>query len=374
MRGLVIMLMALDHVRDFFHLGAFLYQPLDVATTTPALYVTRWITHLCAPTFVLLAGISAWLQGDKRRDPPALARFLVTRGLWLAFLEFGVISFAWHFTANGAQLGVIWAIGMSMVLLAPFAWAGPGAALAVGLLLIFGHNLLDGLDPATTAAPVVVRLLIGPAAIIGAFPVEVGYPVLPWTGIMLVGFGLGPLFGRPAGERDRVLRLVGIGALVLFTLLRASHGYGDPLPWQERGDAAATLGAALDVLKYPPSLHYTLVTLGLSLLILSTADHWPAWASDRLLVFGRVPLFFYLGHLYLIHLAELGSGVAAGYPPELFTDLFLGGGERMSAAGWGVPLWAVYAIWVGVLAAMYGPCRWFGRIKASRKDWWMSYL
>ena len=377
MRGLVIVIMALDHVRDYFFEGAGRFDPLDLGQTTALVFATRWITHFCAPTFLLLAGISAFLNGARMGDPRALARFLLTRGLWLILLEATVISLGWDFTTHMIVFQVFWAIGASMILLAPFAWAGPRAALVVGAVLIAGHNAFDAVkaaDVGTWAAPFDLLLNGEGFSMLGGGRLLIGYPALPWAGIMLLGYGLGPLFRRDAAARARMLRWIGAGFVAAFLALRLVHGYGDPNGWVAYPTGVQTLGDILDTTKYPPSFHYTLMTLGPVLLLLPAMEGLRGPVARVLLTYGRVPLFFYVCHLWLVHGAQYLAGTALGFPGHVFTDLFVTGEKAAAAVGWGVPLWATYLVWLAVLAVLYPACAWFGRVKARRRDWWLSYL
>lgn len=374
MRGLVIALMALDHVRDFFLRDAFAFDPLDVERTSAALYATRWVTHLCAPTFVVLAGVAAFLHG-RRRTSGQLARFVATRGLWLIVLEFTVMSLGWSFAFPRPFLQVIWAIGWSMLLLAPLVRLGPGVTLAVGVAIIAGHNLLDPVTPASSGMPILWRFLHeGGFAEVGGQPVALlAYPIVPWVGVIALGYGLGPVFTWEAGRRRRLLSVLALAMLATFVALRLAHGYGDPSDWVARPGWAATLGDALDVQKYPPSLHYVLVTLGLAFLILPRLARARGALADVLVTFGRAPLFFYVLHVYLIHALAVAAATLAGFPPGLLIDQMVNM-EALIASGWGVPLWGVYAVWLVVLAMLWPACRWFAAVKARRRDPWLSYL
>ena len=272
MRGLVIVLMALDHVRDYFHSGAFTFSPLDPERTTAALYATRWITHLCAPTFVFLAGVAAFLQAAKGKQTPHLSRFLLMRGLWLVALELTVVSFGWSFAMPYPLfLQVIWAIGCSMVALAGLVWLPRVAVLVVGIAIVAGHNLLDPLTPDQFGAFAVAWKFLheGGRLFVGDTPIGfVSYPVLPWIGVIALGYGLGAVFLEPAQKRDRTLLLLGAAMIALFILLRGFNLYGDPGPWTAREDVVRSAMAFLNVAKYPPSLMYVLATLGLGFLLI----------------------------------------------------------------------------------------------------------
>ena len=364
LRGLVMTLMALDHARDFFS-GARV-DPLDVANTTPALFFTRWVTHFCAPVFVLLAGAGARLS---RR--PDISRFLLTRGLWLVLLELTIVRLGWffNFDYSFAVGQVIWAIGWSMVALAGLVRLPPALVPALGLVIIAGHNLLDGREPAGALWSVLHTgqpILVPP----GAMFVPV-YPLLPWIGVIAVGYGLGAVLARPPEARERWL--IGAGATLIagFVVLRATNLYGDAHSWAPQSTAFRTLLSFLDTTKYPPSLLYVMMTLGPALLVLALAERRLAAALPALVTFGRVPLFFYVLHIPLIHgLAVLAAFAGGGNAGVLFTNTFL----FARPEGYGFGLGVVYAVTGGVLLALHPACRWFAGVKARRRDPWLSYF
>jgi uncharacterized membrane protein len=371
LRGLVIVLMVLDHVRDFFHSQAFLFNPTDPTRTTIALYATRWVTHLCAPTFVFLAGVSAYLQGVNGKAPGELARFLAMRGIWLLVLELTIIGFGLNF-APIVFLQVIWAIGISMLLLALLvrlraAWIG-----ALGMAIVAGHGLLEPIDAAELGSlgPLWLALFeIGPLRSVPGF---LAYPVIPWFGVMCLGYGLGFVFTLPATRRRRLLAMIGTGALLAFVLLRALNGYGDPAPWRSFPNASQTVLSFLNVSKYPPSLLYVLVTLGISCLLLPVLERLRGPIANVLLAFGRTPLFTFVLHIYVAHGAALLLGVLAGLPASLFANFILDP-SRLVRAQWGFSLVGVYVAWLAVLAVLYPLASWFAEVKRRRRDWWLSY-
>ena len=385
LRGLVIAIMVLDHVREYFSNTALVFQPTDLAQTTPALFFTRWITHLCAPTFVLLAGASAYLQRDAARTRGAglgpVARFLLTRGAWLVVLEATAVSFALNFDAPFVLLEVIWAIGVGLMTLAALLWLPPAAVLALGVLAVAGHQALASLPGASSDA---WRLPFGlgplPAAL--GIPGVVAYPALPWAGVLWMGYGIGHVFTRPERDMRRALVAIGAGALALFAVLRAVNGYGDPAPWspQPRG-AVYTALSVLNVSKYPPSLLFVLLTLGISLPLGAALDAAVARSRARLdevlprflLALGRTPLFTFLVHLYLVHGLAMLVGVLLGVPAAHFTNFVVDSG-RLRDAGWGVSLPVVYAIWLLVLVALYPLARSYATYRERRRAWWLRYL
>jgi uncharacterized membrane protein len=367
LRGLVMVLMALDHVRDYF--TELRFDPVDLSQTYPALFVTRWITHFCAPTFVLLAGTSAWFV-SQRRDRASLSRFLLSRGLWLIALEFTVVNFAWTFDATyraGLGVQVIWAIGCSMVVLSVLVRLPVAVVGAFGLLMIFGHNAFDGIKPEAFGAwaPLWTILHVqGPTPFM-----FVAYPLIPWIGVMAAGYALGSVYALPEARRRRTLVLLGAGAIGLFVVLRGLNVYGDLVPWSTQATPTLNAMAFMNLTKYPPSLLYLLATLGPALLALVAFEHARGPAARFLVTIGRVPLFFYVLHIALAHLLAGLAALALGFGPEILTNP-----PWQYSPGWGFGLLGVYGIWIAVVFALYPACRWFAGIKARRRDWWLSYL
>ncbi len=375
MRGLVICLMVLDHVRDFFMrnaTGAGPDAPLDLDTTNPALFATRWITHLCAPTFVLLAGVGAYLQGANGKSAGDLSRFLLTRGLWLIVLELTVIGFGWQFTPVLLFLQVIWAIGWSMVLLSFLTWAPSRAILALGVVIVAGHNLLDPIQPGTFGAfaPLWNAIHVTSVVPVAGYPVLFAYPILPWFGVICLGYGLGELFLRPTPDRRQVLTVLGLSMIAAFIALRSLERYGDSKPWEVHPELWKTVGDFMDVQKYPPSLQFVLITIGVTLVMIPFLERLKGPAAAFLLPFGRAPLFAYILHIWLAHLLAMAVGVALGLPASGFLNpLFVGPPD-----GWGFSLIQTYGWWALILALLYVPTRWFAGVKARRRDWWLGYL
>jgi uncharacterized membrane protein len=305
-----MIIMALDHVRDYFHAGAFVNDPLDLNTTTPVLYFTRWITHYCAPLFMFLSGVSASLVGQ-RKGKAYLTRFLITRGLWLIFLELTVVCFAWFFnpTFTTQLLGVIWALGFSMIFLAGFIHFPKWLTISIGMLMVFGHNLLDGIQVNSSTAATFGWSVLHQFSFfkLGAFNVVAAYPLIPWIGVMALGYCLGSIYkkGENLQKRKNFLLTVGAISLVLFFALRFSNVYGDPFKWTEQRSGLYTFLSFLSVTKYPPSLLYLLVTIGPGLIFLALAENVRGGIARRIKTIGRVPMFYYLTHLYLIHIGAL---------------------------------------------------------------------
>lgn len=370
LRGLVMIVMALDHTRDFFAAGG--VNPRDVAD--PALFLTRWVTHFCAPVFVFLAGVSAFLHGANGRSLPDLSRFLATRGLWLILIELTVVRLAWTFSLdlNYFFTQVIFAIGASMIVLSMLIHLPRRAVAAIGLLLIAGHNLLDPITSAAfgKAAPV-WNVLHEPAMLqFGTVRWLAVYPLIPWIGVMAAGYALGPVFLCPRHERARFLVRLGLAVTIGFVVLRTTNLYGDPAPWTMQPTISATILSFINCEKYPPSLLYLMMTLGPALLMLATHESVRGRIADGVTVFGRVPFFYYVVHIYFIHalavLFAAATSSAAGwlfgpFPPD-------------KPESYGIGLAGVYVIWLAVVAALYPLCRWFAAIKQRRTDWWLSYL
>jgi uncharacterized membrane protein len=374
LRGLVICIMVLDHVRDYFHASG-QFDPLNLDVTNPALFLTRWITHFCAPTFVFLAGVSIWLQASRGKTGWALSRFLLTRGLWLILLELTVIGFAWQFWGYSLVfLQVIWAIGASMVVMAALVWLPVNALLALGVVILIGHNLLDPIQPDQLGAfaPGWMALHVQGVQPVGRLPVLFAYPFVPWLGIMLFGYGFGRVFELPEAKRRRTLTVVGLGMIAAFLILRGFQIYGDPGDWQVQNALWKTVGDFVDVRKYPPSLLYALMTLGPVLVLLPWLERVRGLPAKVLLPIGRAPLFAYVLHIYVAHGLLVLIGTAMGWPLRAFINPFFDPQPEMK--GWGLSLLATYGVWLLVLAILYLPTRWFADVKARRRDWWLGYL
>jgi len=367
LRGLVMVLMALDHVRDFFTDVRF--DPLDLSQTTAALFLTRWITHFCAPTFVLLAGVSAYLTG-RSCTRAELSRFLWTRGLWLVVLEVTLMSLVWTFNVrydHGLFLQVIWAIGVSMLVLAALVHLPMPQIAAFSLVIIGGHNLLDGIEPQSFGAWAPLWSLLHVQE-----PIPYGfvaYPLIPWIAVMSLGYCIGSLFDLERERRRQWFVYLGAGSLTLFVLLRATNVYGDPIDWTLQSTTVRTLLSFVDVHKYPPSLQYVLLTLGAALLSLAALESVRGKFAEVLRTFGRVPLFFYVLHVALAHLAAGIVGLATGFGTALLSGDFMQVPQQ-----WGFGLPVVYLAWLLVIATLYPACRWFAAVKRRRDDWWLSYL
>lgn len=373
LRGLVIVLMVLDHVRDYVHAPALVFNPTDLTQTHPLLFMTRWITHLCAPTFVFLAGVSIFMQRANGKAPSTLGRFLLTRGVWLILLEFTIINFGFNWGPPLAFGQVIWAIGASMVLMSLAVRLPAMAVLGLGAAIVVGHQFVaSSIDTAQLGSWTQAWFFTmqpGPTTFVRGF---IPYPVIPWFGVMCLGYGLGFVFRQDAQQRRRSVLQLALSFLVAFVVLRAINGYGDPAPWSVQSSAVMTLLSFINVSKYPPSLMYVLVTLGVSMLLFLAVDKLVGRLRASLLAFGRTSLFTYVLHIYLAHGVALLIGVLGGLSATYYFDFlprYAGG-----AAGQGYDLPIVYATWLAVLLMLYPVSSWFARVKRERRDWWLSYL
>ncbi len=379
LRGLVMVIMALDHTRDFIHQEAMTGDPLNFATTSPLLFLTRWITHFCAPVFVFLAGTSAFFQ-SLRKSKGELCSFLVKRGLWLILAEVTIVTFGISFDISfGAFfLQVIWAIGISMVFLGLAVWLPFKLIFAIGLLIVLGHNSLDYYEAGLKERPGLFYSLLHTQNFIPITENKVLgilYPFLPWTGLMFLGYCFGRLFTRYEGaERKKVLAYLGAGFIVFFILLRALNGYGDPSHWAAQKNSLFTFFSFINTTKYPPSLLFMCMTIGPAILFLALAQNVRNGFSKAVTVFGRVPFFYYILHFYLIHLVasvlsftrghSFAEG-AAGVPGMPFKFIY---------PGEGYSLLITYVVWISVVLVLYPVCRWYSRYKQTHKQWWLSYV
>lgn len=377
LRGIVMLIMPIDHLRDMLHLGH--PNPTDLHTTTAALFFTRWITHFCAPAFVFLSGISAYLAG-RRRTREELSGFLIKRGLWLLFVEVFIINFATSLDPfyHGIVLQVIWAIGGSMILLGLLVWAKatPKVISGIGLIIFFGHNVIDLLHNNSMTTNPVWRLFFSADGFSTATPIGkdhfliIAYALLPWTGVMLLGYALGTLYSEDAAKRRRILTTIGLAMLALFIVFRAFNIYGDPAPWSVQKNALFSVMSFLNVTKYPCSLLYLCMTLGISLLILAFTESARSRLSRIVIVYGNVPFFYYICHWFLaqgitiILFFSMGHHMNEAYKSDF----------AFSPNNFGLPLVGVYAVWLVLVTILYFPCRWFSNYKKTHSQWWLSYL
>ena len=394
-RGAIMILMLLDHTRDFTHAGAIFSDPLDPKTTTVLIYVTRWVTHLCAPGFVMLAGLSVGLKQVRGTPGPSLTRFLWTRGLWLVVLE--VAFFRYLIWTNFdmsflAHLQVIWVIGLSMIVLAGLIRLPPAAVAILGAVIVLGHNAFDsirvaGFPPVVNSpaplpglgARLWVLLHQGgflPVAGRGSPIVFVNYPLLPWIGIMALGSALAQVYAWPPPRRRRWLLLVSVGMAIGFVALRGVNVYGDPQKWTHQATIVRTAMSFMNVQKYPPSLLYTLATLAPSLAALALLDgrRMTSGFGGVLVTFGRVPFFFYALQWVMAHISGLVVTTLMG---KSIAPYFMNLLQLITASpqpDFGGPLWSTYVCWIVGVCLLYWPCRWYANLKAQRRDWWLSYL
>ncbi|MBA2459125.1 MAG: DUF1624 domain-containing protein [Gemmatimonadales bacterium] len=368
-RGLVMVIMVLDHVRAYFTEVRF--DPTDVTQTTLPLFLTRWVTHICAPTFIFLAGASAWIAGT-RRTRGELARLLLSRGLWLLLLEFTVITFGWYFNLRmeyGLIAQVIWVIGASMIVLAGLIYLPRAAIAAIGLALVLGHNLFDAIAPERLGAWAPLWRMLHVPGPVEAAPVLLLYPLVPWVGVMALGYLMGPVvFSRMPGASRR-LALLGVALIAAFVVLRALNGYGDPRPRIVDGEVLVLAMSFVNLTKYPPSLLFLLMTLGPALIALALAHRVRGPAARFLVVFGRVPFLFYVTHIYLVHALAVFAATRQGLPP---TSMLIAPVRLPDGYGFGLPV--IYLVWIGVVLLLYPLCARYARVKERSRTWWLSYL
>ncbi len=379
LRGLVMIIMALDHTRDFTHIDGMSGNPLDFATTTPLLFMTRWITHFCAPVFVFLAGTSAYLMG-LRKTKAELSRFLITRGIWLVFVEVVIINLVFSFDIHYGFIGLqtIWSIGISMIILGlairlPFA-----ALLTLGLVIVFGHNLLDLYEKGHTGPFPVWYSFLHAGGFFRLWDnhyLGIMYPFLSWSGLMMTGYCFGKIMdNNDEVKRKQTLLKLGAGIVLLFIALRAINVYGDPDPWSSQKDTLFTVFSFINTHKYPPSLLYMCMTIGPAILFMAIAGNKQNRLTRIISVYGRVPFFYYVLHFFLIHLVSAALFLSRGHSiAEGFHNT--GGGPNFIIQGEGYGLRVVYLVWIGVVVALYPLCKWYDNYKTNHKEkWWLSYL
>jgi uncharacterized membrane protein len=396
LRGAVMVLMTVDHVRDFFDRSAMAFSPTDLEKTTPILFLTRWITHYCLPTFMFCAGMGAFLWFERsRRTRGELSRFLLTRGVWFLALELTGMQLAYDFNVSSQNLVlllILFIFGECMLVLAALIWLPARWLAALSLAVILLHNLLDGVKPEQFhGAAWVWKLLHQPGVFeCGGRLVLVTYTLLPWIGVMGAGFCFARLFALEQAVRQRWMMRIGLAATAGFFLLRGINLYGDPAPWSQQRSLVFTAMSFLNTTKYPASLDFLLMTLGPAILALAWLDRkldakpdgrlarQPLNAAHPLVVLGRVPMFYFVLHFYLIHtLAVVFAYVRYGRAALgfMFQPLpSIGGSREAYPADFGYPLWVTYAVWALVVLLLYPLCKWFAGVKARRRDWWLSYL
>ena len=379
LRGLVMIIMALDHTRDFFHAEAFTRDPLDPATTNILMYFTRFITHYCAPVFILLAGTSIYLQ-SLRKSKSELSAFLFKRGLWLILVEVILITFAWTFDFSYSIfiLQVIWAIGICMVLMGIIIRLPYTLILIAGLAIVFGHNILDSI-PGTHQGFWWDLLHNGNFAfheILPGYQITIIYPFLPWLGLMMLGYGLGKIY-EPSVDpafRKKSLLYTGAGLIFFFILLRYINVYGDPLPWTLQDNTTSTIFSFLNVHKYPPSLLFMCITIGPALIFLTLFETTQNKITRIISVYGKVPFFYYILHFYILHTLCMILFIARGHTFSEGIEDTAGIPFRFLIAGEGYSIGIVYLIWILMVIALYPLCKWFSDMKRKHRHWWLSYL
>jgi uncharacterized membrane protein len=374
-RGFIMILMTLDHSRDFLHYPGM--PPLNMETTTVILFFTRWITHFCAPGFVFLSGVSAYLAGQ-RRTKKELSIFLLKRGVWLILSDMLIISLLFSFDPQYHMiiLEVLWATGFGMIFLTLLLRASMRVIAAIALMILFGHNLLDYVHlPANGIAGALTKMFLSAR---GAFiPLSTGrsmvvlYAGIPWCGALLLGYTFGALYknGYDADKRKRILRLAGVSAIILFLIFRIMNHYGDPSHWEIQRNSIHTILSFLNVTKQSPSLLFFLITLGPLMLILSSTEKADNLFAGFCRVYGNVPYFYFIIHLSLLRLLNIGLALILGLPMK--SD---GSPIVWQVQGFGFPLWAVYLFWIAVVLILYYPCRWYGQFKRTHSQWWLSYI
>ena len=376
LKGLVMIIMALDHTRDYFHASAFLFNPTDPTQSTLPVFFTRFITHFCAPTFFFLAGVSAFMVG-KRKSKAELSSFLIKRGLWLILVEFTLVTFAWQFDfqfrING--IAVIAMLGISMIILAALINIPRNALIILCCLVILGHNLLDRVHFPDNFLWAIIHQQEA-FTLSSGFKFYLDYPIIPWFAVMALGFCFGSFYDKyfDAGKRRKIFNTIGVLAIALFFVLRASNIYGDQVRWTSFGNIESTIMSFFQLTKYPPSLLYLLITMGPMFLFLGNSEHLKGRIVSFISTYGRVPFFYYIVHLYIIHLLAVVFGLLSGFGWLLLVlpDWIL---ELPTVRGYGFSLGVVYIVWIVVIAITYPLCRWYDNYRSRHPDkWWLSYL
>ncbi len=368
LRGLVMVLMVLDHTRDFFTNVRF--RATDLTQTNIPLFLTRWVTHLCAPTFIFLAGVAAYLYYVRRpQSKQELSRYLIIRGLWLVFLELTVVRFAWLFdpTYSFSMAGVLWAIGWSMVVLAALIYLPIPVISVVAILLIGGHNLFDNIHAEQLGRWGWLWAVLHEPKMFTLFPNKIfyiGYPLIPWIGVMAIGYAFGTVFNKDKMTRQRLLRRLGLGLIAGFVVLRALNIYGDPQPWSVQTKFSYTILSFINCYKYPPSLLYLLMTLGLAMLLLYLFEKQRWRIFKPLVLFGQVPLFFYIVHLWLIHITAILLALPK-YGLKAIILPFLN--SRLMPTDYGYDLPMIYNLWIIMIILLYPLCNWFMNYKTKHR-------
>lgn len=378
LRGLVMVIMALDHVRLYMHYDSFFFNPTDLTQTNGALFFTRFITHFCAPVFVFLAGTSAFFVSQKR-GIKSLSKWLLKRGFWLILVELTILKFAWFFKFDISYvlLQVIWVIALAMLLLAGLIHLPKRIVILVSILVIVGHNAFDSFAPTGNISSSIWTLLHEFKMLtFGELKIFASYPIIPWIFVMPLGYYFGELY-KPTFEsklRKKILLQIGLGLTVSFFIIRFTNAYGDPYQWASQDSWPYTVMSFFRVTKYAPSLLYLLITIGPSIILLSFAEKWKGWIFDKLVIIGRVPMFFYVIHLYVVHLIALLAAIATGFnPSDMLIDIWVT--LQPGLKGFGFNLGMIYLIWIILILGLYPMCAWYNNYKTNNKDkWWLSYL
>lgn len=377
LRGIIMILMALDHTRDY--LGAAAVSPTNLATTTVPLFFTRWVTHFCAPTFFLLTGTGAYLAG-RRRGTRNLSFFLVTRGAWLILLELTVMRFLWQFNVDyqATVLTVLWALGWAMIVLAALVWLPTWVIATFGVVLVATHNLFDAVQPAAFGALAPLWTMLHSPGFLIPPPgrtVFAAYVLVPWVGVTAIGYALGAVYQWDVERRRTFLAWTGATCVAAFVILRMMNVYGDPARWSMQRTAVLTFLSFINTTKYPPSLLFLLMTLGPALLLLRAVDGGIPRVLRPAVIYGKVPMFYYLVHVLLIHLVATAAAlVRYGSIHAAVTSPSLANYPMTQPPGWAAPLPVVWLAWICVVIALYLPCRWYAGLRATRAYPWLSYL
>lgn len=373
LRGIIMIIMALDHSRDFFHSGAAQFDPTDLTRTNIFLFFTRWITHFCAPLFVFLAGTGVFLSLSRGKSKSAMSTFLVTRGLWLVVLELTVVRFGWAFNLDYASftvLQVIWVIGISMIVLAGLIHIPLFVTAGIGGVMIVFHNMLDGIRSADMGISDNVWNVLHVQGLISVFGIQVFviYPLIPWIGVMALGYAFGSVMIRPENERKTILIRIGLSAIAVFIIVRGTNIYGDFSRWVQQDTVSFTLLSFINTTKYPPSLLFLLMTLGPAIFALPFLEQWKNGFAQRIIVFGRVPMFYYVFHIFLLHtLGGIFSYTRYGNKAFSFNPLNL-------PSDYGYDLWVTYVMWMTAIIILYPLCKWYAELKKKNKSPLLSYL
>jgi uncharacterized membrane protein len=383
LRGAIMILMAIDHIRDYVARSAQQFLPTDLTRTTPAIFFTRWITHFCAPVFMLTAGLGAYFWMTRGHHSKAeLSRLLISRGIWLIVLEVTVLRLIMFsqisFTAHPVLLIILWAIGLSMIALAVLIYLPIRVLMGISIAIMALHNLLEDIPAERFGHAAWLWNILYQRGVIAFAGIKFrpAYPVLPWIGVIAAGYCLGAVFDWDAQRRRKFLMRMGLATVAAFILVRSVNGYGDPLPWSHQASPVFSVLSFLNVTKYPPSLDFLLMTLGPAMIAMAWLEKFHFRFTNPLIVFGRVPFFYYGAHLLLAHLIAMGMNfVRYGTKPFLLSaPPSMGGPSEIFPADYGFALWTVYAVWVAVLLLLYPVCLWFARLKQRRHDWWLTYL